>query len=61
MILSILVSKGNEKWGGFCVGVSSYNSVEDVVLDSLKFFFQLDHQADISLYVTKATVSTLLL
>jgi hypothetical protein len=38
-----------------------YNSIEDVVLGSLKFFFQLDHQVDISLYLTKATVSTFLL
>lgn len=55
MIMSILSSKGSEKWGTFCVGVSLYNSIEDVVLGSLKFLFQLDHQVGMSLYLAKAT------
>ena len=32
-----------------------YNSIEDVVLGSLKFLFQLDHQVGISIYLAKAT------
>jgi hypothetical protein len=47
----------------FVLGCPLYNPIRDkfpslfenVVLGSLKSFFELDHQVDISLYLTKAT------
>ena len=48
-----------------CVGVSIYNTkrdkfpslFENVVLEGLKSFFQLDHQVDISLYLTEVATA----
>ena len=48
-----------------CVGVSIYSTkrdefpslFENVVLEGLKSFFQLDHQVDISLYLTEAATA----
>ena len=53
----------NWKRGTFCVGMFLYNLIRNkfsslcksVVLGSFRSFFQLNHQVDISLYLTEAT------
>ena len=59
--MPLLLLQFNWKWDALCVGVSTIHPIRDkfppffenVVLGSIKFLFQLDHQVDISPYLTE--------